>query len=140
VNLPTDVTFIAWNVNGLRTVSDRQDIIDCVVKYDIICFTEVWTPYKDDCDSLFSASHTCYVNLRKPNTAHNRTYGGVCVYVRKSISHLIVDVSYDLSDSICIIFDAILFEYTETNVCAFTYVPLENSPVYGDEKDGIVNL
>jgi hypothetical protein len=57
--LTTDITFIAWNVNGLNNVSDRQYIIDCVVKYDTICFTEVWTTSRDECDSLFSSSHAC---------------------------------------------------------------------------------
>jgi hypothetical protein len=43
--------------------------------------------------------------------------------------------------TVCFIFfDAILFEYTNNMLCAFTYVPPEHYPVYGDEKDGIVNL
>ena len=87
------LNIISWNINGVTTKLDKQNVNDFLTYYDIICLNEVKTP----CNVTISG----YISYRSKvvNGAASRQ-GGTIVFIKNYLTKHVYNVDLGIVDQV----------------------------------------
>lgn len=107
---------ISWNINGIYTKLEKENVIQLLSNYDVISFNEVKTNSR--------VAFPGYVTYRS-KVCGSAERGGTVVCVRNSLSHLVYSVDLSIDDQVWL-----QFQNVQSILFGFCYVPPCDSPYY----------
>jgi exonuclease III len=123
------LSFLVWNVNGLKNTLRDPDFLQIVCKYDILLFSETWQTehavYEIDGFKCYSLPR---VVCNSKYDAWNR--GGVSIYYKPELDSGIQVVSANPLGIVWIKLSKVVFGFEDDICVCLSYIPPHKSPVY----------
>ena len=110
----TNVKILAWNINGLKTKFETENVQQLLLKYDIFGISEL--------KSNWSASFPGYISYRSAMVGGR---GGVAVFVRRHLAASVTRVDAASTDQVWLQV-ACLMPF----MLGFIYIPPQDSPYF----------
>ena len=129
------MTFLAWNVQGLRSKLDDCDFLNFISDFDILIFTETWSSQT----SNVNIDGYNYFNCPRPkfNNKAKRNSGGVIIYYKHKLCNSLELITLNNKG---IIWFKLKKEFLLTDNDAYfcsCYIPPEDSSLYKNVKSSL---
>ena len=129
-----NVSFMAWNVNGLsRKKLHDKDFVRQIKEYQIVCLSETWTKSNSDI-SIGGFSNFHIPSISRRGKKRGRNSGGVIVYVSNKIVEGVAFVRRNKT-TLWLQLDANYFGWEDNIYLANTYCPPESSVYYDNHLE-----
>ena len=112
---------MTWNIQGIRDKLKQHCFVNYCNNFSIFACSEINSCSKDIMEKVFN-KYDVYVSYRQ----HFKG-GGIAVFVLKSLSDVITNVSVSLDECIVLILDKKYLKIDRNIICCFPYVPHEYS-------------
>ena len=122
------MTFLSWNIQGIRSKLDDCDFLNFISDYDILLFSECWNSKT----SNINIDGYCNFNCPRPkfNRKAKRDSGGVIVYFKNKFVNHIELVNVNQNGIIWFkLKKTFLLTENDVYIC-LTYIPPMDSQVY----------
>ncbi len=107
---------MSWNINAIRTKTEKRDVLSILNECDIVCLCEVKTNL-----NVSVPGFVCYASIDQ-GSAHR---GGVCVLIKTHLYQYVVEVDTKIQDQVWMklkCFPGVLF--------GFCYIPPPDSQYF----------
>ena len=84
---PKQLTFLLWNVQGLKSKLDDCDFLNYVCEFDVLLFTETWNSKVSNVQIEGCERVVCH--RHNSNSKVIRNSGGVILYYKQEYSQVI---------------------------------------------------
>ena len=140
VNNFKTVTFMHWNINGLKTKLFDTDFVNFLTSFSFICLVETFV---DNFNADFFHGYTTFCQPSKKLSQAGRPSGGVLCLIKNEFLPWVKEIKAKFGFLLLFIIDKKLFDLSKDVLYVCAYIPPEGSNYYstfGDEGDGITML
>ena len=123
------VSFLSWNVDGLRNKLHDPDFLKYVSRFDIVCLVETFLQKPFLAPDILS-DFVCFSTPAVKLSHHGRCSGGVVVMVRKSLAGYVSKVECTIDHVVLLKINKSLFGTERDVVLVASYIPPTDSPYY----------
>jgi len=128
-----NVKLLALNVCGLTKKLKFDLFRETIIKYKILCFTEIKADEIDCITIKKYADDLGYQCFCKPRKQATRKSGGMCVFFHKDIAHYAREIKSNLETVQWFVLDRKLLGIDKDLLLGNVYLPPANSPYANDQ-------
>ena len=110
------IKIMSWNINSVKTKTEKGNVLAMLNSYDIVCLCEVKTALQ-----VSIPGFVCYSSVDQ-TSAHR---GGVCVFIKVHLCQYVSEVDTSMRDQVWL-----KMQCTPGVLFGFCYVPPSDSPYF----------
>ena len=133
------MTFISWNIEGLKYKLHDNDLTYFLKSFDIFGLLETWvcdaTELRDGFNDYF-----CMFCPAKKEKKFGRAMGGIAVYLKNYLKKYITRLVSDCTFGVFMKIDRMMFGADKDIILSFIYIPPFGSPFYKTEELSSIDL
>ena len=123
------MTFISWNIEGLKYKLHDNDLTYFLKSFDIFGLLETWVCDATELRDVFN-DYFCMFCPAKKEKKFGRAMGGIAVYLKNYLKNYITRLVSDCTFGVFMKIDRMMFGADKDIILSFIYIPPFGSPFY----------
>ncbi|MEW8548565.1 MAG: endonuclease/exonuclease/phosphatase family protein, partial [Candidatus Thiodiazotropha sp.] len=133
------MSFISWNIEGLKYKLYDHDFINFLKSFDIFGLLETWVCDVTEIRDSFS-DYFCMFCPAKKEKKFGRAMGGIAVYLKTYLKNYVTRLVSDCTFGVFMKIDRMIFGTDKDVILSFIYIPPVGSPFYKTEEFSNIEL